>query len=271
VQHDHFAESTSVTSAYWIPEERAWTRGSDEALIDSKQHPARPGSWSVPPRPQAIPDEGTMGKVYEQLDDSLVDFIERQHVFFVGTGPGLPDGHLQCLAKGLDSVPHPGAEVGGLSRPDGSGIETVAHLRENGRLTSCSAVSRARPLIVRSTATAGRRAGRPEWRADRRFPTTRVFARLVVMEWSGCRLVRLRRAPLRVQGGAIPSDRLLPSARGRWAWRRTGPRRTGRGLDGIAGHFPRHEADWCDSRRPTVGGPSLMINCAQRAEGGKAR
>ena len=29
-----------------------------------------------------------MGKIYEQLDDGLIGFIERRHLFFVGTAPG---------------------------------------------------------------------------------------------------------------------------------------------------------------------------------------
>src|SRR5262249_6485046 len=36
--------------------------------------------------------EGTMGKVYEQLDEALMHFIDRQHVFFVGTAPDSPGG-----------------------------------------------------------------------------------------------------------------------------------------------------------------------------------
>ena len=35
-----------------------------------------------------------MGKVYEEIDDGLAKFIGRQHVFFVGTAPDAPDGHL---------------------------------------------------------------------------------------------------------------------------------------------------------------------------------
>jgi hypothetical protein len=35
-----------------------------------------------------------MGKQYEQLDEKLIDFIGRQHVFFVGTAPDDPEGRL---------------------------------------------------------------------------------------------------------------------------------------------------------------------------------
>ena len=35
-----------------------------------------------------------MGKLYEQIDDTLAGFIGRQHVFFVGMAPASPEGHL---------------------------------------------------------------------------------------------------------------------------------------------------------------------------------
>ena len=44
-----------------------------------------------------------MGKVYQQLDEAHVRFIGRQHVFFVGTAPTSPDGHLNVSPKGLDT------------------------------------------------------------------------------------------------------------------------------------------------------------------------
>ena len=44
-----------------------------------------------------------MGKVYDRLDDSLVSFIGRQHVFFVGTAPTDHDGHINISPKGLDT------------------------------------------------------------------------------------------------------------------------------------------------------------------------
>ena len=32
-----------------------------------------------------------MGKIHERLDDKLIEFIGRQHMFFVGTAPDSPD------------------------------------------------------------------------------------------------------------------------------------------------------------------------------------
>ena len=73
-----------------------------------------------------------MGKVYEQLDDSLVGFIRGSTSSSLGRPRTLPDGHL-TLSQGAGYVPHPRAESVAYLDLTGSGIEPVAHLRENGR------------------------------------------------------------------------------------------------------------------------------------------
>ena len=90
-----------------------------------------------------------MGKLYEQIDDTLASFIGRQHVFFVGTAPNSPAGHLNISPKGLDCFRILGPRSVAYLDLTGSGIETVAHLRENGRLTIMFCAFEGRPLIVR--------------------------------------------------------------------------------------------------------------------------
>ncbi len=90
-----------------------------------------------------------MGKVYEQLDDALMRFIGRQHVFFVGTAPDSPDGHMNVSPKGLDTFRILGPKSVAYLDLTGSGIETVAHLPDNGRVTPMSCVFEGRPLVVR--------------------------------------------------------------------------------------------------------------------------
>ena len=90
-----------------------------------------------------------MGKVYERLDDKLIEFIGRQHVFFVGTAPDSPDGHLNVSPKGLDTFRILGPNSVAYLDLTGSGIETVAHLRQNGRVTIMFCAFEGRPLIVR--------------------------------------------------------------------------------------------------------------------------
>lgn len=105
-----------------------------------------------------------MGKVQEQLDQALVDFIGRQHVFFVGTAPNSPDGHLNISPKGLDTFRILGPKMVAYLDLTGSGIETVAHLRQNGRITILFCAFEGRPLIVRLYGR-GRvvEPGDPEW------------------------------------------------------------------------------------------------------------
>jgi hypothetical protein len=90
-----------------------------------------------------------MGKVYEQLNDALIGFIIRQHVFFVGTAPDSLDGHLNVSPKGLDTLRILGPTSVAYLDLTGSGIETVAHLRQNGRMTIMFCAFEGRPLIVR--------------------------------------------------------------------------------------------------------------------------
>jgi hypothetical protein len=90
-----------------------------------------------------------MGKVYERLDEGLVGFISKQHVFFVGTAPDSPDSHLNVSPKGLDTFRILGPRSVAYLDLTGSGIETVAHLRQNGRITLMFCAFEGRPLILR--------------------------------------------------------------------------------------------------------------------------
>ena len=76
-----------------------------------------------------------MGKIYDQLDDKLTDFISRQRMFFVATAPLSASGHVNLSPKGYDSFSILDPKRVAFCDLGGSGIETVAHVRENGRLT----------------------------------------------------------------------------------------------------------------------------------------
>jgi Pyridoxamine 5'-phosphate oxidase len=93
--------------------------------------------------------EATMGKVYDGINADLEAFIERQHLFFVGTAPNALDGRLNISPKGLDTFRVLGPRSVAYLDLTGSGIETVAHLRENGRLTILFCAFEGRPLILR--------------------------------------------------------------------------------------------------------------------------
>jgi hypothetical protein len=90
-----------------------------------------------------------MGKLYAQLDDDLRQFIAEQHVFFVGTAPLSPEGHVNVSPKGLDTFRVLGPRTVAYLDLTGSGIETVAHVRENGRVTLMFCAFQGMPRILR--------------------------------------------------------------------------------------------------------------------------
>jgi hypothetical protein len=90
-----------------------------------------------------------MGKLYAEIDDRLRAFISKQHMFFVASAPTGPDGHVNCSPKGLDTfrILSP-ARVAYLDFV-GSGVETIAHLRQNGRVVIMFCAFDGPPNIVR--------------------------------------------------------------------------------------------------------------------------
>ena len=89
-------------------------------------------------------------KVHESITDRLRAFIERQHVFFVATAPLAGDGRVNLSPTGLDGtfVVLDEHHVAYLDLT-GSGAETAAHLRENGRITLMFCAFEGPPNIVR--------------------------------------------------------------------------------------------------------------------------
>ena len=75
-----------------------------------------------------------MGKEFQAIDDGIRRWIERQRVFFVSTAPLAGDGLINCSPKGLDGLRVLGPKQIAYADIGGSGIETVAHLKENGRI-----------------------------------------------------------------------------------------------------------------------------------------
>lgn len=90
-----------------------------------------------------------MGKTYDAIDDRMVEFIGRQHLFFVGTAPNDPTGRLNISPKGHDTLRVLGPNRVAYLDLTGSGVETIAHLRENGRMTIMFCAFEGRPVIVR--------------------------------------------------------------------------------------------------------------------------
>ncbi len=75
-----------------------------------------------------------MGALHNTITPELAEWIGRQRVFFVATAPLAGDGHVNCSPKGMDGLRVLGPSAVAYLDLTGSGIETVAHLRENGRI-----------------------------------------------------------------------------------------------------------------------------------------
>ncbi len=84
-----------------------------------------------------------------EIDDALRRFISAQRMYFVSTAPLAADGHVNLSPKGLDTFRVLGPRgVAYLDYP-GSGAETIAHLRENGRIVLMFCAFDGSPRIVR--------------------------------------------------------------------------------------------------------------------------
>lgn len=96
-----------------------------------------------------------MGRIHEGITDRLTEWLLAQPVFFVATAPLDPNGHVNCSPKGNrgEFVVLGPSQVAYLDQT-GSGVETVAHARENGRIVLMFCAFDGPPRIVRLHGTA---------------------------------------------------------------------------------------------------------------------
>ena len=90
-----------------------------------------------------------MAKQFDGIDDALAAWIRAQHVFFVASAPLAHDGHVNLSPKGLDSLAILGPREVAYVDFVGSGVETIAHARENGRITLMLCAFEGPPRILR--------------------------------------------------------------------------------------------------------------------------
>jgi len=110
-----------------------------------------------------------MAKTYAELDERLTEFIVAQPIFFVATAPCLAasgeGGHVNVSPKGYrDTFAILGPRAVAYLDLTGSGAETIAHLRQNGRITIMFCSFQRAPKILRLYGT-GRVVlpGEPDW------------------------------------------------------------------------------------------------------------
>ena len=106
-----------------------------------------------------------MAKLFEQIEDPLREFIEAQSMFFVATAPSGDEGHINVSPKGGANLFRVTGPLG-FAYVDlmGSGIETIAHLRENGRIVLMFCSFEGPPKIIRLHGI-----GTPVQQGDARF------------------------------------------------------------------------------------------------------
>ncbi|KAK0200086.1 hypothetical protein DFS33DRAFT_1366884 [Desarmillaria ectypa] len=91
-----------------------------------------------------------MGKFYDEIPGYVMAMIKKQHMFWVATAPSSVDGHVNLSSKGVEGTFHIiDSHTVWYEDLSGSGVETISHLRENGRITILFNAFEGPPSIVR--------------------------------------------------------------------------------------------------------------------------
>jgi hypothetical protein len=91
-----------------------------------------------------------MGKIFDGIDEQLEGWIARQFMFFVGTAPLDAGGHVNVSPKGqIERLRVLAPTTVAYLDLIGSGAETIAHVRENGRIVIMLCAFEGPPRIVR--------------------------------------------------------------------------------------------------------------------------
>ncbi len=90
-----------------------------------------------------------MAKIFDCITEELQDFIAAQQLFFVGSAPLSPTGHVNLSPKGFDCFRILSPNQVAYLDLTGSGNETSAHLQENGRITFMFCTFADPPCILR--------------------------------------------------------------------------------------------------------------------------
>jgi hypothetical protein len=90
-----------------------------------------------------------MGKLFHEITPDLQKWIEKQKMFFVATAPLSASQHINCSPKGLDSLRILDSTTIAYQDLTGSGVETIAHIRENKRILLMFCAFEGPPKIVR--------------------------------------------------------------------------------------------------------------------------
>lgn len=91
-----------------------------------------------------------MAKTFDEIGDHLREWVGRQSMYFVATAPLSGNGHINVSPKGpIGSLRVLGPRRVAYLDVGGSGNETIAHVRENGRIVIMLCAFEGPPRIVR--------------------------------------------------------------------------------------------------------------------------
>ncbi|CAE6424758.1 unnamed protein product [Rhizoctonia solani] len=91
-----------------------------------------------------------MVKFYDSIPESYFPWVDEQHIFWVATAPLSADGHVNMSPKGMTGTfKLLGPNECFYQDLSGSGVETISHLRENGRITIMFIAFKGSPRILR--------------------------------------------------------------------------------------------------------------------------
>jgi Pyridoxamine 5'-phosphate oxidase len=90
-----------------------------------------------------------MAKVLKSIDDKVAAWLSEQKIFFVATAPLAQQGHVNCSPKDAGSFRILDERTVVYRDLTGSGVETIAHLKENGRIVLMFCAFAGPPNIVR--------------------------------------------------------------------------------------------------------------------------
>ncbi len=90
-----------------------------------------------------------MARAFDEITPQISELLAAQHLFFVATAPSGTEGHVNLSPKGLDTFAVLGPNEVAYLDLTGSGAETIAHLRDNGRITLMFCTFEGPPNIVR--------------------------------------------------------------------------------------------------------------------------
>jgi len=90
-----------------------------------------------------------MGVVEGGITAEIAEFLGEQRLFFVATAPLAAAGRVNLSPRGLDSFRVLDAWTVAWLDLTGSGVETISHLRENGRIVLMFCAFEGPPRIVR--------------------------------------------------------------------------------------------------------------------------